>query len=373
MAKKVTGGIVAVAVVGLAGFFVAAGLNGQPSPLPASSASLTESPDVTEDPEPTDESHQDNDGLLQAVAERLTDPDLVWTRTNTGTSDVEGELVIDQVRVTTTADGSRLRMTEYWDGLAHTDRLVVEADGLVTVTYVAVQSQEYTIDIADRNFFIMGFGALPPTVSATTELAALRELLLIGAEAGLSGTPDQIDGLPVLLYSYDADHLPWLYQQTTAQGAELWVDPATQLPVRLDMTHSYQASPFVDDDGLSRLIWDTQPTGEAVGCLSIDNLCSMPGADPLTCEPSEGCAFFTTATFEWAELPQTTAFDFEIPAGFTELPYDPYASYVEVDLDNVELEAPLSNCWTVQLPGKDKTGETVTATVLCDALRQRGR
>jgi len=368
MAKKVTGGIVAVAVVGLAGFFVAAGLNGQPSPLPAASASPTESPNVTEDPEPTDESHQDNDGLLQAVAERLTDPDLVWTRTTTGMYEhPDWGWVPDKTRVTTTVDGSKLRMTESWDGTVHTDRLVEEDDGQVTVLYLNMEDKLYSESVSDRGFFVLGYGAVPPSVVTPALLGALQELVLTGAAANLTGTPDSLDGRSLQQFSFEQSQLPALYQQASAQSASLWIDQETKLPVQLDLRFDTLWPANDGDEGLDRIRWELWANTEVVNCPPRDEWCG-----DWPCEPPASCSYFTTATFEWTTLAETTDFDLTVPDGFTQPPTQEDPGEIDVNLDELELPTPIGDCYTIEVEATNQSGEVVYVTLLCDALRELG-
>jgi len=378
-----------VAVVGLAGYFAVTGLGGQPGPLPVGTSDSptapppeTEAPLETEAP-PTEAPAPDNDYLLSEVADRLNDPDLVWTRTNTGTYEhPDWGWVPDMTRITTTADGTKLRMTESWDGIVHTDRLVTEADGQVTVLYLNMEDKFYSQPVSDRNFFVWGYGAVPPSVVTPTLLGALRELVQTGAEANLTGLPDNSDGRSLLQYSFEQSQLPALYQQASAQSASLWIDPDTKLPVRLDIPFDTLWPDGYTDDGLDRIRWELWPNTEPIDCSPKQlcpgevTTCIVPTADcqeveeNMQCDPP-GCHYQTTATFEWTTLAETTDFDLTVPADFTQLAPQEDGDVIELNLDEIELPDDLGDCWTIDVPVTTDSGEVVTVSLLCDALRQR--
>ena len=336
----VTVALVGLVLASIGGFAALMSMGNNPAPIvPAagpseSSTDVVISEDIISIPSSED------------IINRMMDPDLVWTITNTGKYDHSDRgLVTEQVRLISTFDGSRIRMTHSWNGIAHTDQLIEHTGTQVEVTYLNKEDKTFQIITNDINnpedSFIYGFGAQLPTKITPALREALVDLVRTGIQSSgtvsipsseaswVTGEVHQETGITIFTseatfeenaipqaeYSFTVDELPTVYREAGAQSAQLWIDLDTQLPSRLDIT--FQPSPGRTNEIQEALYWHIRPTGEYQGCSTEPARGTWSEPDYSSPVP-QGCTLTTSATFTWDRLSESELETFEIPADYVE-------------------------------------------------------
>ncbi|MCL1897738.1 MAG: hypothetical protein FWG16_02800 [Micrococcales bacterium] len=348
---KVAGVVVAVVLVGAAVPLTWAGVNGKFGSDPMVAASPTSDTGDTDDPiepddqidsadqtdlsdpsvppepeEPTEPAQPDKANVLALTEQALANPDLVWAFEFTEMVGFEDEpkVQLDTV-LTATVDGSKVRRVQFDNGALFIDVTLTTKDGQIAIGGFD-SSGDY--DSAIEGDWVPGWGIGSPRLTTTKSFEALTQLVQAGAAADLQ----PVEQGEILRYSFGVELLPSLYLELGAQQADLWIDPITNLPARLDMLLDgqtlYDALSLNRENVPADYLQFEDPTYSwyhtllytAANCPDdsievIDN--GGCQGDDQVCEPEPAVvtgSCLSSATFKWSTLDDPPpALDFDTP------------------------------------------------------------
>jgi len=257
-AAKVTGAVVAAAIIGVGGYLAIAGIwgEGQPSPLPPVVAHTPTPPATTE---PTNEPELEPTEPVQEapsveqVATALANPDLVWSRVYHDPTGGAGQL-FQHVRV----DGSLVVSSHgrYYDeelvwgfeGLYRTEDGVI-SDTEVYHQTIAWGTHEQTVAECEANDNCVNW-----TQTIPQELSVLTELTLAAVARGGYYEPEE-PGWRSAGWHYEAEasDIPAVLQGLGVTGATVWIDKETLLPTAMALTFLASGLQAAADDPGSEL------------------------------------------------------------------------------------------------------------------------
>jgi len=265
MAVKVTGVVVALAVIGVGGYLAAAGIagQGQPGPVPpvvADTPTPTTAPPTTTEPnDPTDEPELEPTEPVQEapsveqVGAALANPDLVWTRTfhdPLGGASQRYQLVRVDGSVVVSSHGRYYDDQLEWgfEGLYKTK------DGVISDTEVYHQTfawgtHEQTVAECEANDDCVNW-----TQTIPRELSVLTELTLATVARGGESDPGE-PGVHTAGWRYEAEasDIPAVLQGLGVTGATIWIDKDTLLPADMALTFLASSLQAAADDPGSEL------------------------------------------------------------------------------------------------------------------------
>jgi len=223
-AAKVTGVVVAVAVVGLGGYFAAASLGGQPSPTPPGIAGTPTATPVNTSPTSVQ--------LKEQALEALAADNLVWT------IDLWGDASGPDWKTSwlTTTDGSVMLTQSYTEGDIYLEDLEHESDGVITSTVVHHPNRTWST----QSFPADSEGITPFTTTIPKRVALLKELIEAASDQGVESKPPG-EGAAAWCFPITLERLPTEMTKMGAIEAEICLDSTTALPVLFTATYNNQA------------------------------------------------------------------------------------------------------------------------------------